>query len=1383
MPSFPRLCLIAAVFPLACSVDLDPGDVVITCTSAAQCPSGFSCDLDLGRCIEGATNRPVEPTVSLEQVKPADGVRFVDIVQVTFIADDRNIPHGDVIGVAFEFTVGDSEQWIPATPADAPITGLADRATRAVFRWNALADAQSGLAGLAVDAAGFVALRDDVRVRAKATDSTGLSSSFAVSETFAIGNTLAIADVSPFAEPSYAGLLAIQMTLTDAAADRVDLEVEFQTSDNMTWRRADIDSALVTDAPTTTTGNTYLVAWRTSTPADADTTVPQGVGKVWAEGVAIRARAVDHPEGSTSYPGPWSTVRTIQSVRNQTPPEISGLEVLRPNGMSGSGRFAVAYVLADAEGDRVDLRAEVSSDGGTWITIPEYPTPVSEGFLDLATVPRSTTSDGVRHVLMLDPAGIGLRGQVRRVRLTATDGFPTAQPLTTSAEANAGTLGTAPFSQSLLADLAGGFAFDIVSGDFVGSTALDIAVAMDASVYIYQGDGAGNFTYSLQKSVGTYAYAVRAGRFDADSKSDIVVLNSGGATMSVLLSSTSFTPASYTVGTTPHGVAVADIDNDGRDDIAVASAGSKDVRIFRGNGSGGFVLGVTMAMGASAHGIAIADIDGDGLRDLAVAAGDDLSVLYGTGTSSVVASPQTYVSGGTSAMQVAIADFDLDGAPDVVLGMLGENSAAAFANRGARDLELAQTLLLDVLTDAAPAIGTSDLNGDGRPELVMMGGSDVYIADGASVLDSFVAPTRYDASVDPSGVAIADFNGDGLYDVLVACAEPDGEDQLIKLLSRGTPGGGSGVGATTSAPTIAYPTSVALGDVDGDGVEDILVADRPASGTPLAQVAVVHVGAIAGAASGTLENYPPLIVDGDLFALKAADMNDDGLVDVVSTHGPSSGAGTLVVDLMNADGTLTTVASFTTGSAPGSVVIDDFNEDGVPDIVVGNRLSQSAMVVLGSTSAGAWSGTTTTYSLGLSPQDIIVGDFDGDGHRDFIGVAAAAIATRRGNGAGGFSAPANASVTGNLLYGAAADINDDGCDDVMVGAVGSYKLFLGSTSAGTYVDTAIAGSCSQQTRISRADRDGDGVFDFVGGYASGTSGCVFTATRGTVLGTGVLTASAMALTGTLVGSVSSDLNRDGLDDLVTVVMSPDQVAVDWLRDVTAGARRGVGIDASVLPVSARWSQSNTSTLGRTITTSEAVRLGALGLLKGYAPRYLVPLTAAERVVGDVELQRVEASRVSVGESTGDRLRIAAKLGALDPSDASGQQRIGLDLGATPPRGVTFDLPILSGRTASASGTIRVFIGSPDWRRASETPDDPLQKSSGSTDYLPRLPNGDGSFRDLIDERTLWQELARDTDSDFATGTGSRFYVDTKNAVVHVITDRLGLVQAYVDTHP
>jgi len=70
--------------------------------------------------------------------------------------------------------------------------------------------------------------------------------------------------------------------------------------------------------------------------------------------------------------------------------------------------------------------------------------------------------------------------------------------------------------------------------------------------------------------------------------------------------------------------------------------------------------------------------------------------------------------------------------------------------------------------------------------------------------------------------------------------------------------------------------------------------------------------------------------------------------------------------------------------------------------------------------------------------------------------------------------------------------------------------------------------------------------------------------------------------------------------------------------------------------------------------------------------------------------------------------------------------------------------------------------------------------TGASDYLPRVDDGSGVYRDVVRATYEWERIVADSDDSFATGTGRRFYVDTDSMPprVLVLTDRLGVFQAF-----
>ncbi len=257
-------------------------------------------------------------------------------------------------------------------------------------------------------------------------------------------------------------------------------------------------------------------------------------------------------------------------------------------------------------------------------------------------------------------------------------------------------------------------------------------------------------------AVGTGPAAIAAGDLDGDKKMDLVVANAGSNDVTVLLSTTGYSPpARYAVGNTPKALAVGDLDGDGRPDVVVADDLDQTVSVLLNQGSNSLAPAVTYAAASYPDSIAISDVDGDGKPDIVVANGgsDDISVLLGNGD-------------GTFQLQ----------------------------NEYGRMITQAWSLAM------------ADLNGDGHVDAVVASGAD----DGLAVLvgagdGSFGGQQSYPAEQDPVSVALGDVNGDGRLDAVVA-------NEMTYNVSVLLGTGMAGFGAPTSYPITAVATSVALAD-------------------------------------------------------------------------------------------------------------------------------------------------------------------------------------------------------------------------------------------------------------------------------------------------------------------------------------------------------------------------------------------------------------------------------------------------------------------------------------------------------------------------------------------------------------------------------------------
>ena len=289
---------------------------------------------------------------------------------------------------------------------------------------------------------------------------------------------------------------------------------------------------------------------------------------------------------------------------------------------------------------------------------------------------------------------------------------------------------------------------------------------------------------------------------DGDGRPDLVVANAGDHTVSVRLADPArpgfFLPALVlsTPGRIPLDVAVGDLNGDGLTDIVVAasfdaSAGmippAPSVMVFHQlspptPNAVQFAAPVTYFVGGEPQAVAVADLDGNGFADIAVATtADKVSVLLQT-AAGVIASAVDYATG---VQPVAIKAADLDG--DGKLDLLTANFGAA-VNPGTQGLS--------VLIQGATA-GT------------------------------FLAPVNYATGDRPTAVAVGDLNGDGNRDIAVACEGLPGDPGTVSVFLQTAPAAAT-PGVLLAAANyggVWGPMGVAIADIDGDGHPDLVLAD------------------------------------------------------------------------------------------------------------------------------------------------------------------------------------------------------------------------------------------------------------------------------------------------------------------------------------------------------------------------------------------------------------------------------------------------------------------------------------------------------------------------------------------------------------------------------
>jgi len=283
---------------------------------------------------------------------------------------------------------------------------------------------------------------------------------------------------------------------------------------------------------------------------------------------------------------------------------------------------------------------------------------------------------------------------------------------------------------------------------------------------------------------------------------------------------------------------------------------------------------------------------------------------------------------------------------------------------------------------------------------------------------TFQSAVNYAAGTNPVSVAVGDFNGDGKTDLVVADYGPSdiSSDNVSVLL-----GNGNGTFQTAvNYAAGANPNYVAVGDFNGDGKSDLAVADANSN----------TVSILLGNGDGTFQTAVNYAVGSWPSSVAVGDFNGDGKADLAVADANSN---TVSILLGNGDGTFQTAVNYAVGNGPVSVVVGDFNGDGKADLTVANVNTNSAVSVLLGNGNGTFQ-PAVNYPAGNLPASVAVGDFNGDGRVDLAvaNYGGNNVSILLGNGNGTFQAAVNYAAGLWPHSVALGDFNGDGRADLVV---------------------------------------------------------------------------------------------------------------------------------------------------------------------------------------------------------------------------------------------------------------------------------------------------------------------------------------------------------------
>ena len=251
---------------------------------------------------------------------------------------------------------------------------------------------------------------------------------------------------------------------------------------------------------------------------------------------------------------------------------------------------------------------------------------------------------------------------------------------------------------------------------------------------------------------------------------------------------------------------------------------------------------------------------------------------------------------------------------------------------------------------------------------------------------AFATQVSFTTGIDPYFVALGDLNGDGKLDLAVPNFRNSSFSVMLNTMALGaaTPSFATQVQFASGAPGVDDPYTVALGDVNGDGTLDVAVANFT-SGTASVFLNQTAMGSVTPSFTAQIQ----FSSGSGASSVALGDVNGDGKVDLVVANW----MGNTVSVLLNttAPGALApsfaTLVSFAVELTPNFVALGDVNGDGKVDLAVTNWNSNTASVLLNTTAPAAVTpsfATQVTFTTGTQSAGTALGDVNGDGKVDLM---------------------------------------------------------------------------------------------------------------------------------------------------------------------------------------------------------------------------------------------------------------------------------------------------------------------------------------------------------------------------------------------------------------
>jgi hypothetical protein len=364
------------------------------------------------------------------------------------------------------------------------------------------------------------------------------------------------------------------------------------------------------------------------------------------------------------------------------------------------------------------------------------------------------------------------------------------------------------------------------------------------------------------------------------------------------------------------------------------------------------------------------------------------------------------------------------------------------------------------------SVAIDDLNDDGLPDVAItskrISGSPPHRGHVLVKFQDLLNPGTFSPAVQyrvgdqPLAIATGDINGDGLTDLVTANSQDDNISVLLQ--DQAMPGNFL---AANNFVTGNYPNDLAIGDLDGDALMDIAIADN--------ELSILYQD------PASIGNFLPRVSLGvGSGSVAMGDLDDDLLADLATTRGVVS----IHIQDPAAPENFLPAVEYTAGDQPTDVAIGDLDGDTIPDLAVSNLGkpdgggNRGVSVLLQDQGTPGNFLTATNYIMGDDAVEVAIGDLNDDGRSD-LAVAGSNATDSNGDldfewsrvyvlfqdpaTPGSFFPPVSYKLDGvGTSSVAIGDLNEDTFNDILAATSDKvYILFQDSANPGTFLKVTI----------------------------------------------------------------------------------------------------------------------------------------------------------------------------------------------------------------------------------------------------------------------------------------------------------------------------------------